>query len=604
MGKIARTMPDWLKYDRGSTGQDALKYIETGDPAALGRVKPSGQMWSVWTYHLPTVMAEPAAMGEEDRRALHVLATADAFDQIGSWLSKALGRAKGDERLHDLVREELATVNVPAVRVSAMTVAFVPNLTRGAVPNSAGRHLLALSDADLAAAVKRGGNLGHGMMRMTSYPHLAEFLLDFAPERLGPLIPAMEMTPGLAAAILQKGADRYEMVVVAAWRKMKGPSERIAVGEVLAKHDLERYGREMLEIARAILVEEKAMNLHDNAGIWMIQNFGPEMLDDVVAYFNKKAASELWADQANLIGITSAAVKALGPRAIPVVLAALRSGETGTHLAALSHLIQLDDGPHEALIRSELERRLTGMEGLKSLAYRGHSAQDLIDTINLAARWKPRALSDRFWELLANKSKVVRETAARALGRIGPEVVPRGRDARGPQGRSRAAAVVVLATAGTPEAQQALEGRLDDETDDDIRDAMLLVLDAALAALGARSRARRSTGASSGPLRSSRNPWPTGSTSPACRPCGTATAIRSVPRRPAISSIASRGPGRCDPTSRRGRSMRSSTARPAATSPSRSSGSSRRRRPTPRTAGPWPSPDSWATTASCRSSTR
>ena len=56
------------------------------------------------------------------------------------------------------------------------------------------------------------------------------------------------------------------------------------------------------------------------------------------------------------------------------------------------------------------------MEGLKSLAYRGHTAQDLIDTINLAARWKPRALSDRFWDLLGHKSKVVRETAARCWG--------------------------------------------------------------------------------------------------------------------------------------------------------------------------------------------
>ena len=82
---------------------------------------------------------------------------------------------------------------------------------------------------------------------MTSYPHLAEFLLDFAPEQLGPLIPAMEMTPGLAAAILRKGADRYETVVAAAWRKVNVTSERFAIGEVLAKHDLERYGREMLE---------------------------------------------------------------------------------------------------------------------------------------------------------------------------------------------------------------------------------------------------------------------------------------------------------------------------------------------------------------------
>ena len=134
MGKISRAMPEWLKYDRGSTGQDALKYIETGDPTALGRVKPSGQFGSPWTYYLPTVMAEPAAMGEEDRRALHVLAALGAFDHIGSWLSKALGRATGDENLHDLVREELATVNVPAVRVSAMTLLDVGNLTQGQAP--------------------------------------------------------------------------------------------------------------------------------------------------------------------------------------------------------------------------------------------------------------------------------------------------------------------------------------------------------------------------------------------------------------------------------------------------------------------------------------
>ena len=49
---------------------------------------------------------------------------------------------------------------------------------------------------------------------------------------------------------------------------------------------------------------------------------------------------------------------------------------------------------------------------------------------------------------------------------------------------ARAAAVIVLATAGTPEALQALEKRLDEESADDIRDAMLLALDAARVAEG------------------------------------------------------------------------------------------------------------------------
>ena len=124
----------------------------------------------------------------------------------------------------------------------------------------------------------------------------------------------MEMSPGLAAAILHKGADRYETVVVAAWRKVKGPSDRFTIGEVLAKHDLEQYGREMLEIARAILVDEEVMHLHDDAAIWMVEKYGALMLDEVVAYLDRTAGSEVWAEQANLIRVLSATVKALGPR--------------------------------------------------------------------------------------------------------------------------------------------------------------------------------------------------------------------------------------------------------------------------------------------------
>ena len=128
MSKIAKAMADWLTYP---AGQDALKYIETGDPAALCRIqKQSGRPFVPWVYHLTSVMADPDAMGEHDRRALRALVAMDAFDQIGSWLSEALGRAKGKESLYDLVRDELVEARVPAVKISAMTVAYVPNLVR------------------------------------------------------------------------------------------------------------------------------------------------------------------------------------------------------------------------------------------------------------------------------------------------------------------------------------------------------------------------------------------------------------------------------------------------------------------------------------------
>ena len=212
MSKIAKAMADWLTYP---AGQDALTYIETGDPAALRRIRRhSGGLFVPWVYHLTSAMADPDAMGDHDRRALRALVAMEAFDQIGSWLSEALGRAKGEESLHDLVRDELAEARVPAVMISAMTVAYVPNLVRAGRPSSAGRHLLSLSDADFAAAVKAAASLNQGIAQRDSFPRLADFLLGFAPERLGPLIPAMEMTPGLAEVILRKGADRVKPAAV------------------------------------------------------------------------------------------------------------------------------------------------------------------------------------------------------------------------------------------------------------------------------------------------------------------------------------------------------------------------------------------------------
>ena len=103
-------------------------------------------------------------------------------------------------------------------------------------------------------------------------------------------------------------------------------------------------------------------------------------------------------------------------------------------------------------------------------------------------------MADRLWELLGHKVRTVRDAAARALGRIGPEVVHA--EAGLLEDRKadiRATAVIILATAGTADGLLALERRLDEENADDIRDAILLALDAARTAGGARSRARRST---------------------------------------------------------------------------------------------------------------
>src|SRR4051794_35816991 len=115
MGKIAKGLRELAKSNIGSA-KDALAYIETGDPKALGRIR-SYQSSDYWTVEVRGLMADPGAMGEEDRRALHALAAKEVFDQIGQWLSQALGRAKGDEDFFGIVGQELAAVKVPPATV-------------------------------------------------------------------------------------------------------------------------------------------------------------------------------------------------------------------------------------------------------------------------------------------------------------------------------------------------------------------------------------------------------------------------------------------------------------------------------------------------------
>ena len=255
--------------------------------------------------------------------------------------------------------------------------------------------------------------------------------LEIAPDRLEPLLDGLldpkSITPSLCELIMGKGADRYGPAVADAWRKVKNPSDRFEIGAILMRHDPERYGREMLEVARAVFADENEQSHHAGAGIWMLQTYGAEALGEIVAYLERTAESTTAPNPYNRTRIMSAAVQALGPQAIPAVLAALRTVDTGIHLMSLSHLIDLDDGSHDAVIRSELARGLAESGELQSYTDpSGFRPSDHIASyIKLTAHWKPTLLADRLWELLGHKSKPVREAAAWALSRLGAEVVPR-----------------------------------------------------------------------------------------------------------------------------------------------------------------------------------
>jgi hypothetical protein len=438
------------------------RYLLTGDVKALEAVQPANT--HPISYRLAEALPSPSALEEMDVRALHVLLKCEGTQPLAEWLERHLKKEGPGQDHHAAFRAALEQGKVSREAIITFTGRHLQTFARAGQPTSAGRYALSLSDADLKRAVQPPKH------HSPNIP-LIEFLLIFAPDRLEPLVEGLLTTDeghwgrDLAAlSLLQKGGRRFEKPVAAFFRSLKKGQEKFRVGMALAELDPGKYRKPALEAARVWLAEDHYGC--DEAGLWLLKAAGADALPDVVEFVSKPTIPYY---KARLLNAT---VGALGKEAIPALLAAVQAG---VKELALSHLLALDDGRHDALIRAELEKGLQATD-----------AKTLTQYLPLVARWQARPFTERLWALLGSTGRNVREGAARALGTLGDEVVPKARELL-ESGRNvplRQGAVAVLAAANTPAALRVLEERLDEETSDDVRDAMLVGLEAAWAASG------------------------------------------------------------------------------------------------------------------------
>ncbi len=348
-----------------------------------------------------------------------------------------------------------------------MHLANAESLVRDGEPTSAGRQLLTLSDADLQHAVQQ-----------THYNYfnldLIGFLLDFAKDRIPGLLPVLLKDRGhssnassIGSMILQKCGKRFEKEVHAFFQTMEDTWQRFHLAKSFFEFDPAKYRDEALEAARASLNGAPMKNNHGPVGEWMVQNFGKEVLPDLVAYLAGPHKETFWKSS-----IVAAVAQALKRDCLPALLAALKTNDPDLALATLPHLIALQEDSQDELIRQAFERGF--QDSPRAVRY-----------ITLAATWKVPFLAESLWPLLGHKSKPVHDAAARALGRLGEVVLPRaGKLFLEKKADTRQAAVTLLTTVNSAEALKLLEKRLIEETDEDVRDAILLGLEEAWAASG------------------------------------------------------------------------------------------------------------------------
>ena len=382
-----------------------------------------------------------------------------------------------------MLRGELKRVDLPNDEIASTLITFLSSFQIKGHLNSAGRYVLSLSDQELERVVNSTESLQfRQLLGHAAFLGLVEFLFTVAPDRLDVIAPLILKPSRLSAEIcetmLRKGGKRFEPMIAANWWSVSHPWTGLSIAQALVSYDPERYRVEALEVCRKLL--DPARQPRVNGGeiwVWLASTYGTEVRDDLCHYVEGPDSPPFL-----VLRVLNAAIGSMAKSAIPVLHSAARNESSSVRQAALTLLMKLNDGRQDEVIRGRLEAEIDEAMKLENEYQPGKS---LVDWINLAAKWQPAQLAEKLWPFAGHKSKRVRDASARALSRAGEEIVARAIPLlKHKKADHRAWAVTLLSASGSPAAEPAFEARLDDEPDDEIRDAMLMALDAARAASG------------------------------------------------------------------------------------------------------------------------
>jgi hypothetical protein len=459
-----------------------LAYLKSGDPIALSTLLSLAERDLQDLHSLIVAAARPDRWEEPDRRLVRfvlqrsaVLQGKDKGEFMGEpsdWnvarvIERHLKDEKPDQDWCAPVREEAVALRIPEGRWATLVARhFEPRVINGKL-TSAGRYLANLPVSEFLKILP---NLHYHCTDRDVMPAIAR-------EHPGLLFATMEellrtkkvdhMPRGGWVAALDADALRFEKPVVAALELLKDREERLYLGQAVERHFPEKHRKVAVKavknIGEALGGSEQAA-----AARWLIEQQGADALPAIVSYIARWNLKNTFIQDWK-VAVLKEATRLLGTAVIPALRAALQPDMPELRLGAIELWIGLETAANDEHLRDLLAAELASKDPKQ--ATRG---------VILAGRWNPYLLSDQLWRLLEHSSKSVREASAVTVARLGEEHIVRASKLwSAKKADTRTAAVSWLKALGTPAALAALRDRLDDEENDDVRDAILLTLDQA-----------------------------------------------------------------------------------------------------------------------------
>jgi hypothetical protein len=449
-------------------GQLLLKYVTQGDEAALAQAKQQvgPRSWSLyWLGVAWAHLSAPSELSDEEKRAMHAGVALGQDDDLAGWLGQRLAQAPPDEEAYlAAFLEAFPGGKTGRIKAAAAMLQYTSYcLVRGdGQPNAAGRFLLDLSDEDLAAAADKTLRIENSL----------EFLLKHAAKRLPAIVssflyqgerPNRMLCEDCCQILLAADSRTYEKPIAEAAANEKAHGPKAKALELLTNCFPKKYRDQAREAALSLLGNRDWGHQSGDGCRWLAKTFGAQVVPEIAERLtiNPKCPHAWTSACLNVLA------DELGEAAAPVAVAVAAKGVHEARLAAIDQLLKWPSANHDNVLRAAIE------EGLAC-----DDASLVVRYIGLAGRGQTASFAAQLWKLFEHKSKPVRAAAARALGRLGDEAVARACELLvAKKAAVRATAVMLLAAAQTSAAAAALEGRLDDESDEETRDQILLALD-------------------------------------------------------------------------------------------------------------------------------
>jgi hypothetical protein len=443
------------------------QFVLTGDEKQLKKLpKFSDHSWL--PPELLSALPVPSQIDQSGKRFLQACCFAEHPQAVGTWIqARAMqeGAVAGEfAKACDLLLE----IGCPKPFLAQQVSGFVrPLCTSAKEPTAAGAFLLGLDDGLLKELLGR-------MSRSRHVVDLAALFVANALERWKSLLARADLKHLYAEAwviALETAPQDLTELAARALDAVEDWNSRFCIGSALYRIDPARFMPVMEKLtvgqllAEDTLAKRRLWHQAKEAACWLLINRAsiaePHLVRYLAAPIDSSGQEEL------KIEVIEQAVSKLGRMALPLLQACFNTNQPEVQLKALQLWTTI-----------KTDADIPGIASKLRLLFAATDSSVLARTVRLAGDLSPQSVEGDLWPLLSHKSRPVRDAAAATLARLGDSFLEKT-DAlwKARRADTRIAAVAWLKAIGSKGAIDALKARLDDEQDDDVRDAILLALE-------------------------------------------------------------------------------------------------------------------------------